>query len=130
MSSTRTKGSATKARILRKLSEQMAEIQRSEVCQRIAQARRESGMTQEEIADALDITTRAYQAYEADRVPWRRLDQIAELTGVTRSWLLHGSDTPPDPLPPGSDLLEAIRELTDELRRRRLDDGEAGSGTP
>lgn len=127
MSSTRTTDSATKARILRKLSA-MAEINRSGVCQRIATARREAGITQEDMADMLDLSTRGYQAYEADRVPFRRLDQIAEITGVTKAWLLHGEDVPPasvDLLAEMREVKELLRELLEE--RRGGVDGEEAS---
>lgn len=51
-------------------------------------------MTLEEMADALGITQRAYWNYEHIRVPFRRLKEIAEITGTTQGWLLHGEVTP------------------------------------
>lgn len=120
MSSTRTSTSATKDRILVKLLAQMAEIQRENVCGRIAEARREAGLTQQEMADALDVTLRGYQTYEASRVPWRRLDQIAEITGKSKQWLIHGTkpDEPQqEPAPVSAEIVEAMGALTNEIRR-------------
>lgn len=119
MSSTRTDRTSTKARILRTLSDQMAEIQREGVCARIAQARREAGVTQQDMADLLDITMRAYQTYESERIPWRRLNQIAEATGKSKAWLLHGKEEQPSPdvVSQTAELLAAIHELTAQVSR-------------
>jgi len=110
----------------------MAEIQREGVCQRIAQARRDAGVTQQEMADALDITMRAYQAYESDRIPWRRLTQIGEITGKSKAWLLHGEEEQPsqEVLSGAEELLAAIHELTAQVSRladRTGNDGEGGT---
>lgn len=61
-----------------------------QICQRIKQARKEAGFTQEEIAHLLDVGLRTYQNYEHDRVPFRLMTRIAELTQVREIWLLHG----------------------------------------
>jgi transcriptional regulator with XRE-family HTH domain len=58
---------------------------------RIAQARREAGMTQAQLADELGVTTRSLQGYEAGKViPYRHLHRLAEATGRTREWFLRG----------------------------------------
>jgi transcriptional regulator with XRE-family HTH domain len=72
----------------------MDERLQAEICARIRQARTEAGMTLEEMADALGVTQRAYWNYEHNRVPFRRLRDIAELTNVTQGFLLHGEVIP------------------------------------
>lgn len=72
----------------------MAELQREEIVARIKQARKESGLTQEELADLLDVIPRTYQNYESTRVPWGFINQIAKATGKTPEWLLHGDPKP------------------------------------
>lgn len=66
-----------------------AHLQR-QICARIKQSRVEAGFTQEEMADLLAMTSRGYQNYESDRVPWKHLEKIAELTNVSQMWLLRG----------------------------------------
>jgi transcriptional regulator with XRE-family HTH domain len=70
----------------------MAELDRRLICARIKQARKEAGLTQEELADLLRpaVRARTIANYESERVPWRYLGQIAEITGRSQEWLLHG----------------------------------------
>jgi HTH-type transcriptional regulator, cell division transcriptional repressor len=58
---------------------------------RIAQARREAGLTQEELARLIGVTTRSVQGYEAGNVtPFRHLRKLEEATEKPRGWLLYG----------------------------------------
>ncbi len=68
-----------------------------EIGERIAQARREAGgMTQQELADLLDVTMRSVQAYEAgDVVPWRHFSKLGEIFKKPLAWFLHGEDQAP-----------------------------------
>jgi transcriptional regulator with XRE-family HTH domain len=60
---------------------------------RILQARRESGLTQRELADLLGITSRSIQNYEAGRIiPWRHLSHIETITRKRAGYLLHDED--------------------------------------
>jgi transcriptional regulator with XRE-family HTH domain len=62
---------------------------------RIARARVESGLTQAELAEVLDLTPRSVQGYEAaERVPYRHLRAIAAATRTSPTWLLTGNETP------------------------------------
>ena len=47
-------------------------------------------MTLEDMADALGVTQRAYWNYENIRVPFRRMTEIAQITGKTQDWLYRG----------------------------------------
>lgn len=57
-------------------AERMDATLQAEICARIKQARVEAGFTQAEAADTLGVTMRAYQNYEATRVPFRSLTRI------------------------------------------------------
>ena len=60
-----------------------------ELGRRIARARAAARMTQQELAEALGVTRRSVQGYEAGKVaPYRHLDRLAEVLGCPRSWLL------------------------------------------
>lgn len=89
----------------------MDEQLQREICARIKQARIEAGFTQQEAADTLGITMRAYQNYEASRVPFRALSRVVEIFGVPEPWLLRGGD----PAEAGSTLglLQELREAVD-----------------
>lgn len=80
----------------------MAEIQREEIPKRIKQAREEAGLTQAEMADAINVGGRTYQNYESNRIPWGALNNIAEVTGKQTEWLIHGA------APKAPDLMEAF----------------------
>lgn len=88
----------------------------AEICARIKHARKEAGFTQEDMAALLNLTTRAYQNYERVRVPFRRMGDIARLTGKTEAWLLHG-----DPAEPAEGDMAQVRELL-EAQQRTLDE--------
>jgi transcriptional regulator with XRE-family HTH domain len=77
----------------------MAALDREHIAQRITQARLEAGLTQPEMAKALDIGMRTYQNYESDkkpRTPWGLMNEIAEITGKSTAWLIHGEEATPD----------------------------------
>jgi transcriptional regulator with XRE-family HTH domain len=104
---------------------------RGEICARIREARQRSGLTQEEMAQALGITTRAYFNYEHVRVPFRLLRKIAELTSVSDLWLLSGSaETGELTAETVARLERRVEELHDQVGRvlallgelRRLDE--------
>jgi transcriptional regulator with XRE-family HTH domain len=111
----------------------MDEHLQAEICARIKQAREEAGMTLEDLADALGVTQRAYWNYEHNRVPFRRLREIAEITATTQGWLLHG-ETPalaPDALgevAAGVQQLERSQELVQQRLGEILDRLEAIAG--
>lgn len=79
------------------------------VCARIKQARVEAGFTQEDFAGLLNVTVRAVGNYESRRVPWRRLEDIAKLTGVTQEWILRGD------LPAVSAPVELLQEVAESV---------------
>lgn len=103
-----------------------------QICARIKQARKAAGLTQEDMANLLNVTTRAYQNYERDRVPFRSLGKIANLTNVTQEWLLHGA--PAEATLAHGELLRAVAEGVEQIERsaeevlQRLDEALARLG--
>ena len=84
--------SATEARNLRTLL-LLSVFEPQDIGARIATARREAGLTQEELADLVGVSTRSLQGYEAgDVVPYRHLGKIGEVIHRSVGWLLHGEE--------------------------------------
>lgn len=75
-----------------RLERRMTELERAKISARIKQARHEAGLTQDELADLLNVQQRSVANYESVRVPWRLISQIAEITGKSSEWLLHGRE--------------------------------------
>lgn len=60
---------------------------------RIAVARKEAGLTQEELGDIVGVSTRSIQGYEyGDVPPYRYINKIAEVVNRSVAWLLHGEE--------------------------------------
>jgi transcriptional regulator with XRE-family HTH domain len=90
---------------------------------RIARARKERGLTQEELASLIGVSARSIQGYEAGKVvPYRRLTQLAEITNCEVGWILQGDAA----ATAGSDpevvdrLVIAVEEVSAEARRIRV----------
>lgn len=126
---------ATKARKDRTFSREsyvahlMAELNHTEICHRIAVARKQTGLGQKDFAELLapPMSYRTIQTWESVKdpvVPWDRLDEIARLTRVTKEWLLHGDERVM--APERSVILSELAELRQLIAGalRRLDGGE------
>jgi transcriptional regulator with XRE-family HTH domain len=89
----RSKPSATETRNFRTFL-LVREFEKKAIGERIATARDENGgMTQQELADAVGVTMRSVQAYEAgDTVPWKHMQKIADVLGRSIPWLIHGGN--------------------------------------
>lgn len=74
-----------------RLERRLTELEKAQISQRIKQARIQAGLTQRELADYLNVEARTVANYESSRVPFRLLGKIAEATGTTSEWLLHGA---------------------------------------
>lgn len=103
----------------------VAELERSAIARRIKQARKEAGLSQPEMADALGVIPRTYQNYESvkePRVPWQSMNDIAKITGKSTEWLLHGDTVAaatPDPFDgPTSQLAERLDRLVSAMEER------------
>ena len=94
-----------------------------EVGRRIVQARKELGLTQEELAELAGVSQRSMQAYETGEViPYRKMREIAGVVQRSTSWILHGEEgeTPEDRIDALEEqiagLTKAIRALTRKLQ--------------
>lgn len=83
----------------------MEHDERVRIGSRIRQARKESNLTQDELAKLLGITTRSVQNYESGAiVPYRHLRTIETLTRKRAGWLLREDED-------GGALGDTISEL-------------------
>jgi transcriptional regulator with XRE-family HTH domain len=115
-STPRSSVSATNSRSFRTFL-LVQEFARKEIGLRIAQARHEAnGMTQDELADLVGVTTRSVQGYEAgDVVPWKHFERIAEVLQRRIGWFIHGDDAEPVSAEEAQDLREAVDRLQDDV---------------
>lgn len=93
--------------------------------ERIAQARKEAGLRQEDLADLIGVSTRTVQNYEAgDTSAHRHMRQIADVTGASLKWLLHG-----EPEVAEDDRLSQMAAEVSEIRAmlERVLEGRRGS---
>lgn len=88
----RRKLTATTANAARSLALLMDELQEGAICARIKKAREEAELSQDQLAELLGVIKRTIQNYESERVPWRSLGKIGEITGKSTKWLLHGEE--------------------------------------
>ena len=60
------------------------------ISRRIAQARKQAGFSQHQLAEQLGVHWRSIQNWERpdQSVPWDRLSEIARITGTQTEWLL------------------------------------------
>jgi transcriptional regulator with XRE-family HTH domain len=87
--------------------------ERRRVGGRISAARRESGLTQRELAHLLGVTVRSVQNYESGAVvPYKHLRRIEMSTGRRPGWLLDGDD--------GGPLVSSIDALHTAMERHRV----------
>lgn len=64
-----------------------------EIGARIKQARKEMGLTQEELAEITSVSKRSLQDYENGvTLPYRHLRELGKLLGKDVEWFLHGDD--------------------------------------
>lgn len=104
----------------------MREFAAREIGARIAQCRRESGgMTQEELAETLNVSKRSVQDYEAGvTIPYKHFARLEQVFGRSLSWFLHGENEPAEAV----EEMHALREEVQQLRQlieERLPPGEA-----
>lgn len=79
----------TNSRKVRTFLARMA-LEEEQIRERIRQARKEAGLTQEQLADLLHVHKRTVEEWERTYVPWNHISGIASATGKDEAWLLHG----------------------------------------
>jgi transcriptional regulator with XRE-family HTH domain len=88
----------------------MRHVEAGGIGRRIARARKERGLTQEELATRIGVSPRSIQGYEAGSVvPYRRLSQLADVCNRDIGWLLEG-DTASE-----HELVERLMSVVEEL---------------
>ena len=94
---------------------------------RIKQARKEAGMTQEDLAAVCSFSKRSLQDYEYGvTIPYRHLTELALILRRSVAWFLHGAeaDRPPEEDAALADRMTAVeaqlQELVREVRRKRV----------
>lgn len=69
----------------------MSQFEGKAIGARIAQARHEAGLTQEQVADIASFSKRSLQDYEAGvTIPWANMREISALFHKPVEWFLHG----------------------------------------
>jgi transcriptional regulator with XRE-family HTH domain len=90
-----------------------------EIGARIQQARKERGLTQEELAEMASFSKRSLQDYETGvTIPYRHMAEISRLLGRSVEWFLYGDEAAETQ----ADLMakvDRLEGLLEELLRRR-----------
>ncbi len=117
---------ALKAHPEEKMRRRQAESRTSaEIGHRIAQARKEAGLTQQELADRLRVTRRSVQGYESGAVvPYRRLNILAQVLDRSAAWFLSGEA---ESLRSEDDVRNGLRRLLHEELSKLLDDSHSSA---
>jgi len=110
----------------------VAQLEAEAIGARLAQARNEAGLTQEQVADLATFSKRSLQDYEYGvTIPYRHMREIAGILGRPVEWFLHG-----DLKTEKGDLLQEVAanvvELSDSMAAALLAleriEGALGSG--
>jgi transcriptional regulator with XRE-family HTH domain len=92
------------------------EFEAREIGARIAQARRERGLTQEQLAEMGSFSKRSLQDYEAGlTIPYRHLRELGRLLKRKPEWFLYGPE-PEQPLEALAELRELVEDLRDPIK--------------
>lgn len=106
---------ATKSARTLRLLHDMA-MEEAAVMARIKEAREGEGLTQREVADALEIHVNTVANWERKHMPTMRdLPRVAKILNRTPDWLLYGDDAPVEGL---SERLDRMEQMLEEVLRR------------
>ena len=73
----------------------MAQFEAREIGARIALARNEKGLTQDELASMASFSKRSLQDYETgETIPYRHFAELGRLLGKPHEWFLYGEKEP------------------------------------
>lgn len=112
-------GWTTKSRTFRTFLLLM-EFEPERIRARLRDARKEAGLTQQELADLMHVHKRSIENYENERIPWDRLNDYARLLNREVEWFLFGEEAiPPEgQLSAVADAVEALVVDVTEIRER------------
>lgn len=107
------KASATNLRTFRTFL-LMQQFAAREIGERIALARKEAGaMTQQQLAELLNVSTRSVQDYEAGTtIPWPYFQRLETIFKHSMMWFLHGDE---DGQP--AEVQRLLQELSESVDR-------------
>lgn len=113
------KSAATKGRNFRTFL-LVSQFEAAAIGARLAQARREAGMTQEQVSDVASFSKRSLQDYEAGvTIPWPHFRELAAIYRKPVEWLIHGEDPEKEDLSTRVDQLQSqLDEVLGLLRER------------
>lgn len=103
--------SARSLRLLREMAYEDAAVRA-----RIREARTAAGLTQKEVADALQVHHNTPGNWEREYTPTMgELARLAPIIKTTLNWLLYGEDAPVEGL---SERLDRMEQMLEEVLRR------------
>lgn len=109
------------------MSTMQGDLAAREIGARIALARNEAGMTQEELAGLCSFSKRSLQDYETGvTIPWRHMREISQILRRPVPWLLHGERPDADAETPQLEQrLEELVSAVEVLVRQTTETREA-----
>jgi transcriptional regulator with XRE-family HTH domain len=94
----------------------MTQFEAKAIGSRIALARDEAGLTQEQLAEISSFSKRSLQDYESGKtIPYKHMREISELLNREVPWFLHGEPSIERGL---GEQLEAIRQCLANIEAR------------
>lgn len=103
----------------------MTQFEAKAIGGRIAMARDEAGLTQEELAEMASFSKRSLQDYEAGTtIPYRHMREISALLNREVPWFLHGEPEQDEGV---ADMLESIHVRLEALEGKTETYGEASA---
>lgn len=116
------KSAATNARNFRTFL-LVSQFEARAIGERIAKARNEAGLTQEEMAELASFSKRSLQDYEAGvTIPYRHMREIGAILNRQVPWFLHGDEVEVEGLSERVDHLQGQLDEVLGLLRSRLDE--------
>ena len=101
----------------------MSQFEARAIGERIAKARNEAGLTQEEMAELASFSKRSLQDYEAGvTIPYRHMREIGAILNRQVPWFLHGDEVEVEGLSERVDHLQGQLDEVLGLLRSRLDE--------
>lgn len=109
----------------------MQQFEAREIGARIKQARRERGLTQEQLAELASFSKRSLQDFEGGvTIPYKHLRELSRLLGRPTEWFLYGANQEPPAVDPEevSSRLDRIEQVLEVLVARSEPDDQADHG--
>lgn len=105
----------------------MAQFEAREIGARIHQARKESGLTQEQLAELGSFSKRSLQDYEGGKtIPYKQLAELGRLLNRPTEWFLYGDQDQLAAVEPEDGLAARLARIEQALEAliARSDPGE------